>query len=54
MEEFEKFVETNSDQTQKQMAAKWGNCSRFTISRNLKKLGFTPKKKRIVIKKEMI
>ncbi|NES04190.1 MAG: hypothetical protein F6K22_15925 [Okeania sp. SIO2F4] len=26
------------------MAAKWGNCSRFTISRKLKKLGFTPKK----------
>ena len=51
-EEFEKFVEANHDQTQKQMAAKWGNCSRFTISRSLKKLGFTRKKKHMVIKKE--
>ena len=34
------------------MAAKWGNCSRFTISRSLKKLGFTRKKKHMVIKKE--
>ena len=51
-EEFEKFVEANHDQTQKQMAAKWGNCSRFTISRSLKKLGFTRKKKHMVTKKE--
>ncbi|WP_287281239.1 MULTISPECIES: IS630 family transposase, partial [unclassified Okeania] len=43
-EKFEKFVEDNYTQTQKQMAAKWGNCSRFTISRSLKKLGFTRKK----------
>ncbi|NEP97390.1 MULTISPECIES: IS630 transposase-related protein [unclassified Okeania] len=52
-EKFEKFVETNDDQTQKQMAVKWGDCSRFTISRSLKKLGFTRKKKPLVIKKEM-
>ena len=52
-EKFEKFVEDNYTQTQKQMAAKWGNCSRFTISRSLKKLGFTRKKKHMVIKKEM-
>ena len=44
MEEFKKFVETNCDKTQKEMAAKWGNCSRFAISRNLKKLGFTREK----------
>ncbi|MEB3341223.1 MAG: IS630 transposase-related protein [Okeania sp.] len=51
-EEFEKFVEANHDQTQKQMAGKWGNCSRFTIGRGLKKIGFTRKKKHMVIKKE--
>ena len=51
-EEFEKFVEANHEQTQKQMAGKWGNCSRFTISRGLKKIGFTRKKKHMVIKKE--
>ena len=45
MEEFKKFVETNCDKTQKEMAAKWGNSSRFAISRNLKKLGFTREKK---------
>ncbi|NES78762.1 MULTISPECIES: helix-turn-helix domain-containing protein [Okeania] len=32
-EEFEKFVQAFHEQTQKQMAATWGNCSRFTISR---------------------
>ena len=44
------LLRTLSEQTQKQMAAKWGNCSRFTISRSLKKLGFTRKKKHMVIK----
>ncbi|NES91543.1 MULTISPECIES: IS630 transposase-related protein [Okeania] len=52
-EKFDKFVETNDDQTQKQMAVKWGDCSGFTISRSLKKLGLTRKKKPLVIKKEM-
>ncbi|NEP47184.1 MAG: helix-turn-helix domain-containing protein [Okeania sp. SIO2G4] len=32
-EEFEKFVQAFHEQTQKQMAATLGNCSRFTISR---------------------
>jgi len=43
-EEFEKFVEANYEQTQQQMAAEWGNCSRFTISRGLKNLVLLVKK----------
>ena len=53
-EKFTKFVEINGDKTQVEMA-KLGTeeISERTISRQLKKIGFTRKKKLMVIKKEM-
>jgi len=51
---FEEFVKVNGDKTQVEMAALWsGDISDRTISRGLKKIGFTRKKKLMVIKKEM-
>lgn len=42
---FEEFVEHHGDQTQKELAPLWGkNVSHHTISRGLKKLGYTRKK----------
>ena len=43
----------NGDKTQKELAQLWGNVSHHTISRALKKLGITRKKKHIVIKKDV-
>jgi transposase len=42
---FQEFVERHGDKTQQEMAQLWGNVSRHTISRGLKKLGYTRKKK---------
>ncbi len=53
-EKFGKFVEANGDKTQVEMASLWSEeISGRTISRALKKIGFTRKKKLMVIKKEM-
>ncbi len=53
-EKFEKFVEINGDKTQVDMAKLWSvEISERTISRALKKIGFTRKKKLMVIKNEM-
>jgi arginine repressor len=43
-------VDNNGDKTQKELAQLWGNISQQTISRGLKKLGYTRKKKLIAIK----
>jgi arginine repressor len=37
-------VDNNGDKTQKELAQLWGNISQQTISRGLKKLGYTRKK----------
>jgi len=42
---FKEFVERHGDQTKQQMCELWGKGSRHTISRGLKKLGFSRKKK---------
>lgn len=52
LDRFEEFVERNADQTQKELALLWGGVSHHTISRALKKLGYTRKKNGFVIKKE--
>ena len=53
-EKFTKFVEVNGDKTQVEMAQLWTEkISDRTISRALKKIGFTRKKKLMVIKNEM-
>ena len=45
LDAFESFVRSNSDKTQAEMAALWPEeVSRRTISRMLKKIGFTRKK----------
>jgi len=49
-QKFQEFVEHHGDKTQQEMAQLWGNVSRHTISRGLKKLGYTRKKKPMVIK----
>jgi len=49
-DKFKKFVELHGEKTQEEMAVLWGNCTRHTISRGLKKIGYTRKKKPIVIK----
>jgi transposase len=45
-EKFREFVTLHGDKTQEEIARLWGNCSRHTISRGLKKIGYTRKKKR--------
>ena len=53
-ERFEKFVEANRDKTQEEMAKLWSeSISARTISRALKKIGFTRKKRPMAIGKEM-
>ncbi len=48
-EKFKSFVETNGDKTQIEMAQLWQeNISDRTISRGLKKIGFTRKKKLLI------
>lgn len=43
LDRFEEFVELNADKTQKELAQLWGGVSHHTISRALKKLGYTRK-----------
>jgi transposase len=51
---FRDFVHTHGDKTQEEMAQLWPEeISDRTISRALKKIGFTRKKKPMVIEKEM-
>ena len=53
-EKFTSFVTANGDKTQAQMAQLWmEDISERTRSRALRKIGFTRKKKRMVIKNEM-
>ena len=52
-EEFKAFAQKHGDKTQAQMAELWdGEMSQRTISRALKKIGFTRKKKLTVIENE--
>ncbi|NES25767.1 MAG: helix-turn-helix domain-containing protein [Symploca sp. SIO3E6] len=44
-EKFKKVVDNNGDKTQKELAEVWGDISQQSISRGLKKLGYTRKKK---------
>jgi transposase len=44
-EKFRAFAIANTDKTQAEMAEAWGGVSQRTISRGLKKIGFTRKKK---------
>lgn len=48
-DKFTEFVDKHGDKTQEEMACLWGNCSRHTISRGLKKIGYTRKKKPTLI-----
>jgi transposase len=51
---FEEFVSQHGDRTQAQMAQLWGEeISPRTISRGLKKIGFTRKKRIMAMKKGM-
>jgi transposase len=53
-EKFRAFVKENGELTTAEMAQAWsGEISRHTISRGLKKMGVTRKKRRMVTKKEM-
>lgn len=53
-EKFRAFVETHGDKTQVEMAKLWdGEISDRTISRGLKKIGFTRKKRPTATVKEM-
>lgn len=52
-EKFKELVDNNGDKTQKELAQLWGNVSQQTISRGLKKLGYTRKKKLIAIKSDV-
>ncbi|GET37322.1 helix-turn-helix domain-containing protein [Microseira wollei] len=42
---FKELVDSHGSLTQKELASLWGNVSHHTISRGLKKLGYTRKKK---------
>ncbi len=50
---FKEVVDNNGDKTQKELAELWGNISQQAISRGLKKLGYTRKKKLITIKSDV-
>ena len=53
-EKFREFVNTHGDKTQKEMAQLWeGEISARTISKALKKIGFTRKKRPMATKNEM-
>jgi transposase len=52
-EKFGEFVKEHEDKTQAEMAELWGNISQRSISRALKQIGFTRKKKLMVIGSEM-
>ena len=53
MENFKKFVDANKNLTQKEMANKYGDVSKDTIARALRKIGYSRKKRVIYIPKEM-
>lgn len=44
-QKFQEFVDLHGDKTTSEMATLWGNCTRHTISRGLKKINYTRKKK---------
>ena len=50
---FRTFAEEHGDKTQAEMAQLWGNISDRTISRALKQIGFTRKKKPMAIVRAM-
>lgn len=50
---FAEFIKKYGAKTQLEVAKLWGNISRQTIHRALKKIGFTRKKRLMDIKKEM-
>ena len=52
-EKFREFVKEHGDKTQAEMVELWGNISQRSISRALKQIGFTRKKKLMVIGNEM-
>ena len=53
-DEFEKFIEAHRDKTQEEMAKLWSEpISARSISRALKKIGFTGKKRPMAIEKGM-
>ena len=52
-EKFREFVKEHGDKIQAEMAELWGNISQRSISRALKQIGFTRKKKLMVIGSEM-
>ena len=52
-EKFREFVKEHGEKTQAEMAELWGNISQRSISRALTQIGFTRKKKLMVIKNEM-
>ncbi len=53
-EKFREFAQVHGDKTQAEMAQLWeGEISDRTISRALKKIGFTRKKRLMVTEKEM-
>lgn len=49
---FAEFIKKYGAKTQSEIAKLWGNISRQTIHRALKKIGFTRKKRLMDIKKE--
>ena len=54
LEQFRKFAQINGSKTQKEMADEWPDkVSARTISKALKKIGYTRKKKLTVTEKEM-
>jgi transposase len=50
---FREFVKEHGEKTQAEMAELWGNISQRSISRALTQIGFTRKKKLMVIGNEM-
>ena len=45
-EKFREFIDKHGDKTQKELAELWGGVSHHTISRGLRKIGYSRKKKR--------
>ena len=50
---FQEFVAPHGELTTSKMAQKWGNISRHTIGRGLRKMGYTRKKKRTTTSNEI-
>ena len=50
--EFKKFVDLNPSRTAEEIASNWGNISKITVWRALKKIGYSHKKKAFNTKKE--